>query len=145
MQRRAGRELALKIIFQADVGRIELEQAISLTLQICKCSAAAVEFGCMLARGAWSNRERIDQEITRVTFDWDLNRMANVDRNILRVATYELLFIEEIPPKVSINEAIELAKKYGTEESGRFVNGVLGGILKASAKGGGAHSSGGGE
>ncbi len=78
-----------------------------------------------LIRGAIEHRERLDAEIARHTKNWDMNRMAVVDRNILRLAVYEMLFREDIPPVVSINEAIDIAKKFSTDESGKFVNGIL--------------------
>ncbi|MCK4325384.1 transcription antitermination factor NusB, partial [bacterium] len=67
----------------------------------------------------------IDALLRKHADNWDIGRMASVDRNILRFASYELLFLDEIPPKVTINEAIEIAKKYSTQDSGRFVNGIL--------------------
>ena len=73
---------------------------------------------------------RIDDVIARYADNWEIHRMATVDRNILRLATYELLFVDEIPPKVSINEAVDLAKKFGDVESSRFVNGILDKIIK---------------
>ena len=82
-------------------------------------------FGDALVRGTKANQEKIDQTISRFTEHWDLERMAVVDRNILRLAVYELLWTGDVPPKVAINEAIEIAKKFGTRESGRFINGIL--------------------
>jgi N utilization substance protein B len=76
-------------------------------------------------RGTKGNQAKIDALIAQVTEHWDLERMAVVDRNILRLAVYELLWSTEVPPKVAINEAIEIAKKFGTQESSRFINGIL--------------------
>jgi transcription antitermination factor NusB len=83
-----------------------------------------------LVRGAKSHQAKIDQVIGQFAEHWDLERMAVVDRNILRLAVYELLFTLDVPPKVAINEAIEIAKKFGTKESSRFINGVLDRIHK---------------
>ncbi len=82
-------------------------------------------FATKLVTGTSENLSSIDALLRKHADNWDLNRMAAVDRNILRFATYELLFLDEIPPKVTINEAIEIAKKYSTQDSGRFVNGIL--------------------
>ena len=78
-----------------------------------------------MVRGAKANQARIDRTIAEYTEHWDIDRMAVVDRNILRLAVYELLWLADIPPKVAINEAIEIAKKFGTHESSRFINGIL--------------------
>lgn len=78
-----------------------------------------------LVRGTKMNQPKIDQVLSQFAEHWDLNRMAVVDRNILRLAAYEILWTGEVPPKVAINEAIEIAKKFGTKESSRFINGVL--------------------
>ena len=78
-----------------------------------------------LAEGVLANQTDIDERIRKYTANYDLHRIAAVDRNILRIAVYEMLFCRDVPPVVSINEAIEIAKRFGSEESGRFVNGVL--------------------
>lgn len=78
-----------------------------------------------LVQGTLENQTAIDRELAQAAEHWETARMASVDRNILRFAAYELLYLEEIPVAVSINEAIEIAKKYSTVESGRFVNGIL--------------------
>jgi len=78
-----------------------------------------------LVRGTLSHLEEIDAVISRYAENWQLNRMAIIDRNILRFAAYELLYCEDIPPKVAINEAVNIAKKYSQEDAGKFVNGIL--------------------
>lgn len=92
------------------------------------------KFAQELIEGIYNQFDPIDSAIEACLKDWTLDRLANIDRNILRIATYELLFLPGIPPSVSINEAIEIGKKYSTEDSGKFINGVLGGVLKNSAK-----------
>lgn len=82
-------------------------------------------FAESLVQGVWAHREELDELITRFSRNYRLSRLAAVDRNILRLAVYEILHNKEVPPVVAINEAIELAKEYGSEESGRFVNGLL--------------------
>lgn len=83
------------------------------------------EYATFLLEGMLKEREIIDKQITDVSANWPINRMAPVDRAIIRLATYEMIYHRDIPPKVVINEAIELAKKFSTPESGSFVNGVL--------------------
>ena len=83
------------------------------------------QFAVRLIRGARREQEEIDRILRSVTRNWDLRRMAAVDRNILRMAIYELIHCPDIPPKVSINEAVNMAKKFSQEDSGKFVNGVL--------------------
>jgi N utilization substance protein B len=87
-------------------------------------------FAESLVRGSKQQQGKIDQLLTQYAEHWDLDRMAVVDRNILRMAVYELLWQPEVPPKAAINEAIEIAKKFGTTESSRFINGVLDRILR---------------
>ncbi len=83
------------------------------------------DFSDALVKGVLANQAAIDERIRKYAANYELHRIAVVDRNILRVAIYEMLFCNDVPPVVSINEAIEIAKRYGTEESGRFVNGIL--------------------
>jgi len=85
----------------------------------------AKKFAVQLVRGTWENHDQIDNIIRIYSEHWSLGRMSRVDRSILRMATYELLFCEGIPPKVSLNEAIDLGKIYGSENSGAFINGIL--------------------
>ena len=90
-----------------------------------RSNEVARKFAEDLGTGVLEHQDAVDTKIKAYCQNWDFHRIAVVDRNILRIAIYELLFREDIPPVVSINEAIELAKKYSTEDSGRFVNGVL--------------------
>ena len=87
------------------------------------------EFAEPLVRGVVENRDSIDREFVSRAANWDLHRMAVVDRNILRLAVYEMLHREDIPPIVSINEAVDIAKKFSTDDSGKFVNGILDKII----------------
>jgi N utilization substance protein B len=89
-----------------------------------------VSFAVSLVNGVYGNKERIDSIITKYTTNWQIDRMAAIDRNIIRLASFEILFSEDIPSKVAINEAVELAKRYGDKDSGKFVNGVLDKINK---------------
>jgi N utilization substance protein B len=87
--------------------------------------AATRLFAEGLIRGALENRERIDAVLSKHTKNWDMHRMAAVDRNVMRLAIFEMLCREDIPPVVSINEAVDIAKKFSTSDSGKFVNGIL--------------------
>ena len=87
--------------------------------------AAVRLFADPLIRGALEHRDELDAQIKKYAVNWELHRMAVVDRNILRLAIYEMLYREDIPPVVSINEAVDIAKKFSTEDSGKFVNGIL--------------------
>jgi N utilization substance protein B len=88
------------------------------------------EFADRLVRGVWSHLVEIDARIVRASKNWRLERMARVDRNLLRLGTYELAFCDDIPAKVAINEAIEVAKRFGAHESPSFVNGILDRVLE---------------
>lgn len=92
------------------------------------------EFSIFLVEGISKNKDLIDSLISKYATNWQIQRMPAIDRNILRLATFELLFADDIPPKVSINEAIEMAKRYGDKDSGKFVNGVLDKINKTERK-----------
>ena len=117
-------------LYQMDITREATPEALKDFWENHKAEADVREFATELVTGATAKLDRIDQVISRYADNWEIHRMATVDRNILRLATYELLFVEEIPPKVSINEAVDLAKKFGDVESGRFVNGILDRISK---------------
>lgn len=125
--RRRGRELALQILYQLDMVRADVNDAIRAfwELQESIPSEDTKEFCEDLARGASEHSDEIDRLIEDAASNWRISRMAVVDRNILRLAVYELLYREDIPSTVTINEAIELGKMFGTEESGAFINGVL--------------------
>lgn len=92
-------------------------------------------FVVKLIRGVIKNLKKIDSNIVKYATEWPLDQITIVDRNILRIGVYELLMVDDIPPKVAINEAIEIAKTFGGESSGKFVNGVLGAIYKDLEKG----------
>ncbi len=124
-ERRKAREYALKILFQLDFDRDNLQDKINLFWQEHKCSPVAKEFAQKLVNGTLMNLEQLDEKIGRQALNWRIKRMAVIDRNILRFAAYEILYCDDIPAKVSINEALEIAKKYSTIESVAFINGIL--------------------
>ncbi len=128
--RRKGREIAVQILYQADVAGVPLTEAFSTYEGYFKPSKRAMEFAKELVNGVAEKQKEIDTWIERFSKHWKLSRMSAIDRNILRLATYELLYRPDIPPKVSINEAVELAKAFGSEESAAFVNGILDAIYR---------------
>ena len=132
MSRRLARELVFKILFQIDLGRIPWRDAVNYTLPEYGqgLSAGEESFITGLVEGVTNACREIDELLSRFSSEWTLNRMAATDRSILRLALYEILYREDIPVEVSVNEAVELAKKYGEEDSGRFVNGILGALIK---------------
>ncbi|MHB1125354.1 MAG: transcription antitermination factor NusB [Bacillota bacterium] len=133
MSRRLAREKAMQVLFQIDVGSANPGEAMEQTFAEASLSLADGDFARQLVEGTLKNQTVIDEYIQRFAVDWELERLANVDRNILRLAVYEMMFMEGIPVNVSIDEAIELAKIFNSEESGKFVNGVLDSIRKEIA------------
>lgn len=126
-RRRRARELALQFLYQLDVNAATdpAPYEDEFWAQQGVVDEPTQQYTRALVQGAKLHQPKIDELITRSTEHWDLERMSVVDRNILRVAAFELGWEHDIPPKVAINEAIEIAKKFGTRESSRFVNGVL--------------------
>lgn len=129
-KRTFAREIALQVLYKLDITEESCEQALR-DLSGSISDKDVIEFAKRLIYGTIENKEMLDALIEKHALNWELERMAVIDRNILRSASYELLACPDIPPKVSINEAIELAKKYGDQESGKFVNGILDKIVRA--------------
>lgn len=123
--RRKAREVALQVLYEIDVLQIDPEDAIDLFWGCFDAPQDARAFSSDLVLGASKHRDEIDGLIGGFSDNWSIDRMSRVDRNILRMAVYELLYCEDIPPKVTLNEAIDLGKDYGSENSGSFINGVL--------------------
>ncbi|MFO0889242.1 MAG: transcription antitermination factor NusB [Isosphaeraceae bacterium] len=130
-RRSRGREVALQVLYQveqnAGMPAREIEQFIKRRLL---GEPKLVEFTRELIAGVREHQPRIDEMIQGVAENWRLDRMAAIDRNILRLGAYEVLYRGEVPPKVAINEALELAKRYSTAQSSRFVNGILDRVLQ---------------
>ncbi|MDA7026999.1 transcription antitermination factor NusB [Bacillus sp. CLL-7-23] len=124
MKRRAAREKALQSLFQIDVSHIEPKEAMEHALG----SQESDAFFEQLVYGVLDHQEKIDEMISRHLVNWKLDRLANVDRVILRIAAYEMMFLNDIPVNVSMNEAIELAKQFGDDKSAKFINGMLSNI-----------------
>ena len=133
--RRAGRELALRVLFQVDVGKTPAQEALATSAESAPFHAQTLEFARALVEGTVANCAHVDTVISHYARGWTLERMAGVDRNVLRLAVYEILFRPETPHSVAVDEAVELAKKYSTAESGKFVNGILRSLLRDLASG----------
>ncbi len=128
--RRKSRELALQMLFQHDMSG-NTPEAIVLTFEdLHKVKPPVRDFAVRLFEGTLSHLEEIDRMVAEQADNWRLTRMAVVDRNIIRMSVYEFIHEDETPKLVIIDEAIEIAKKFGTQKSGQFINGILDGILK---------------
>jgi len=123
--RRKSREAALQVLYALDATEKNVGETFSVFWDNFDPQEDAREFAFLLIHGSWDKKEEIDATIIQHSENWSLSRMARVDRNILRMAVYELIYCPGIPPKVTINEAIDLAKLYGSENSGSFINGIL--------------------
>lgn len=127
--RTRAREAALQVLYQLDLLGPELfeqvDHLLDRLLDPGDSDPTVKRFARDLVMGCWEKRVQLDARVQAIAANWDIGRMAVVDRNILRLATYELLFLSDVPPKVAINEAIDLAKRYSTADSGAFVNGIL--------------------
>ena len=123
--RRRARECALQVLYQMDVSGASADDALETFWQSFEPTEDVRAFTSELVSGVGARRDEVDAEIQKASHHWKLERMARVDRNVLRLAVFELLHRPDIPKKVSLNEAIEIAKRFGTEDSGKFINGIL--------------------
>ncbi len=142
MKRRQGRELAVQSLYHIEMNEVKPDEAVDVALEEALTgdveedgAAGAVDvetarFVRDMVGGANDKRIVLDELLAEFLKGWKMDRLSRVDRQILRLAAYEMLYRNDVPPKVVINEAIELAKHFGTEESGKFVNGVLGQMIK---------------
>ena len=123
LKRREAREKALFYLYQSDLLKINVDELIQKDL---KYKKEIDQFTLKLINGVKNNLDSLNEIINTYSTNWQMDRMSILDRNMLRIALYELIYEQEIPFKVTINEAIEISKKYGDEESGKFINGILG-------------------
>ena len=135
-KRTFARECALKILYRIEISKESIDSSF---LDFWSKTAESIDkeshdFAETLVKGTHDNLAAIDEVISKYADNWNISRMAVIDRNIMRMSVYEMLYRSDIPPNVSINEAIELAKKYGDVDSGKFVNGVLDKIKKVELK-----------
>ena len=129
-KRRKARESTLQILFQLEFDDTQPERVIDSFWKNRKATKEIKEHSQRLVEGITSHREEIDRLIQSVSANWRISRMAIVDRNVLRMAVFELLHEESLAPAIVINEAIEIAKKYSSEEGATFVNGILDAVRK---------------
>ena len=123
--RRQARELAMQALFYMDIRKDASEEMLEY---FCGCfcpSKKSRPFFIKLVNGVLGAKDQIDALVERFSQNWKINRMSCVDRNVMRIAVYEMIYCDDIPPKVSINEAIDIGKKFGTQESGAFINGIM--------------------
>lgn len=134
MGRRSARRCALQILYQIDITNdidsVEVEDFLTDK----QLSSADLQFSGTLIKGVIQNLTEIDELIARFAKDWAIERLSYIDRNILRLAVYELNYLSDIPTKVSINEAIELAKQFSDRQAAKFINGVLGAVVTHSLR-----------
>jgi len=123
--RRKAREVALQVLYALDILDIDVREALNLFWTHHGAPEEVKAFATTLTEGAWRNRQALDELIRGCSENWSLERMSRVDKGILRMAVYELLHCPDIPPKVTLNEAIDLGKIFGSENSGAFINGIL--------------------
>ncbi len=132
--RRPARELALRVLYTVESGHTAVEDALRDALESAALAPDQAAYAERLALGVRARLAEIDERLAKLLEGYDIGRVAAVDRNVLRMAAHELLHEPAIPPAVTLNEAIEIARKYSTAESGRFVNGVLGRLLRGTPK-----------
>jgi N utilization substance protein B len=128
--RRDAREAAVQYLYQREMQSDESDTALQEFYDMRGLSPSGRRFCDALLQGWMSHREEVDEAIRKNSRNFEFNRLSAVDRNVLRIACHEILHCSEIPPAVAINEAIEIAKKYSSQDSGKFVNGVLDNIRK---------------
>ena len=129
--RRQARELAMQALFYMDIRKDASEETLE---NFCGCfcpSKKSRPFFRKLVNGVLETKGQIDSLVERYSQNWNISRMSCVDRNVMRIAVYEMLYCDDIPPKVSINEAVDIGKKFGTQESGAFINGIMDSIREA--------------
>lgn len=140
MKRRVAREIAVQSLYQIQMNEATPQEAVQIAIHEAEHdNETELNFSgdkidplyiIELVEGTYRNKVRIDELLEEYLKGWAMDRLSRIDREVLRLAVYEMLYRDDVPPKVVVNEAIDLAKHYGTEESGKFVNGVLGKMIK---------------
>lgn len=130
MSRRLARQVAFQTLFQIDLANSDVETALEQRLDDAALDVDNQEYVKEVVRGVMQKLPALDAQISAVSKGWQVHRLGFVDRNILRLAIYEIVFMDEIPVRVAVNEAIELAKEFGDEESPKFINGLLGTVVR---------------
>jgi N utilization substance protein B len=140
MKRRLAREIAVSSLYQMEMNEVSASDAVDMLMEELRQEneigadpsevGGTDEFIRELVLGVLEHKQAIDGMLQQFLTGWHIDRLSRVDRQVLRLACYEIVFRDDVPPKAAINEAIDLAKHFGTEESGKFVNGVLGKLLE---------------
>lgn len=130
MSRRLARQVAFQTLFQVDLGKSDVEEALAHRLGEVSLEQHDMEYVRRAVRGVNEQSVAIDRQINAVSKGWEVRRLGSIDRSILRLAIYEIVFMDDIPVGVAVNEAVELAKEFGDEESPRFINGLLGTVVR---------------
>jgi N utilization substance protein B len=130
ISRRRGREFAMQLLYAVEVGKEAFAEALKGLAEDPELPQDAREYGTRLARKVLESQQDLDARIAAAVSNWDLERIAIVDKLIIRCAVAELMYMQDVPLKVALNEAVDIAKKYSTGDSSRFVNGVLDAIAK---------------
>ncbi len=133
-QRHIARIVALQTLFELDFAANSPESILERTIKIKALTGEAAAFAGELVNGVLANKQRLDDAIRRFAPAFPVDQLSSMDRNILRLALYELLISDTTPPKVAVNEAVELAKEFGADTSPKFVNGVLGSVISDTGK-----------
>lgn len=133
-ERTKARTAAMQTLYEVDTTGHDAEETLQRNAAGQRLSAEGVAFAEELVRGVLARLDAIDAQIASVASDWPISQMARIDKNILRLAIYEILYNNSVPAKAAINEAVELAKTFGSDTSSRFVNGVLGAIYQRSTQ-----------
>ena len=123
--RRKAREIALQVLYGLNFENSDVQKALDLFWSNFVAPKTAKEFAAFLVQGTCEHKDELDKLIAGCSDNWSLGRMSKVDINILRLAVFEFLYCEDIPPKVTLNEAVDLGKTFGSENSGSFINGIL--------------------
>lgn len=123
--RRKAREIALQVLYGLNFVNVDVQEALDLFWGNFVAPKTAKEFAAFLVQGICEHKEELDKLISGCSDNWSLGRMSRVDINILRLAVFEFLYCDDIPPKVTLNEAVDLGKTFGSENSGSFINGIL--------------------
>ncbi|MGA3281770.1 MAG: transcription antitermination factor NusB [Smithella sp.] len=124
-ERRKAREIALQVLYSLNFVNIDTQDALDLFWGNFVAPKAAKEFAAFLVQGTCEHKDELDKLIAGCSDNWSLGRMSRVDINVLRLAVFEFLYCDDIPPKVTLNEAVDLGKTFGSENSGSFINGIL--------------------
>jgi len=128
-RRHLARELALKVLFELETDGGDAERSLQYHVAESRADAEVADFARTLIQGVRDHQTEIDAQLKEASSNWGLDQMAKVERTLLRIASFEILYLPSVPLKAAINESIELAKTFGGDEAGRFVNGVLGRIV----------------